>query len=130
MEATHRTHLLTLSPQQAAYAEARTAYDAAKRTAETTKATWRIEAKYAAAESEREIDSIAALEADAEHLARLPEAERALRAATERLIAWGIGRACAVGPEHAATLRDLQARAKVDVVAREKIAALCMRLAA
>lgn len=120
--------LLSVAPAQSAYALALAAFEAAQRAAEALKAERGVD--YTKADTEEAIDAMAELEGECDRVAGVLAAERALRAAEQKLIAWGIGRACAMSPENAATLRDLQSRADRNVVARNRLVDLCFRFAA
>ena len=111
--------LLSMAPAQSAYAIALAAFDAAKQHAEALKTERGVD--YTTADTEEAIDAMAEIEGECERVAGLLAAERTLRAAEQRLITWGIDRACALSPDNATTLRGLQSHADRSVVARAKV---------
>lgn len=120
--------LLSMSPAQRSYAVALAAFEAVTLAAEALKTKRGVD--YTTADTEEEIDAMAEIEGACEREVGLLAAESKLRAAEQNLIAWGIRHACRMSPGNAGTLRDLQAHADRNVVARNKVVALCLRLAA
>lgn len=120
-----------LSAAQDAYALALVAFETASIAAEADKIEAGID--YTGCETDAAIDAMATREGAIDDARNVGALRDALTQAEAALAVWGIAYACAlpgVTAEQVATLRDLEKRAAVNVVARGKVVALCFRLAA
>ena len=118
-----------LSPAQAAYALALANYAAASVAAEEAKIAAGID--YTTCETDEAIDEMSEREGAINDAHGISALRDALTDAELALVAWGIGRACELAAlNEIPVLRDLEKRAVANVVARAKVVALCLKLAA
>jgi len=126
---TLKTETAALSPAQAAYALALANYAAASLAAEEAKIAAGID--YTGCETDEAIDLMSYREGGIDEVHNVGPLRDALTAAELALVAWGIGRACELAAlNEIPVLRDLERRAVANVVARGKVVALCLKLAA
>lgn len=115
-----------LKSAQKAYAAACAEHDLATETADAVKAARGV--VYADDMGDDAVAAMCDKEGAIDASLGVGAAREALTQAEHSLIAWGIGIACEMAP-NPLELRDLAERARTSAVARQKVAALCARLA-
>lgn len=117
---------LHLKSAQKAYAAALAEHDLATETADDVKAARGV--AYTDGMDDDAVDAMCDKEEAIDASLGVRQTCEALTQAEHSLIAWGIGIACEMAP-NPLELRDPAERARTSAVARQKVAALCARLA-